>query len=412
MDGPSKHLSPEQSEEVLNTLQEILHSQHFSKSKRYPALLEYCVRNSLDHNLDALKERVIGYEVFGRAPDYDSNDDPVVRIAAGEVRRRLAQYFQEHPNAPLQMDLPSGHYAIDFKFSAGELPNVDTAEPDHGAASSVAENLPETESHLPNDRVTETRRGIAFSKRTIVTSALIFCVAASFGLWAFLHFFKQPNFWQPLVRVNRPVVVLLPPIFRKIESPSDPIVYLDGDVRLNTAIGATDICGALRDRGKHCQIMSAETTTLAEIYNNPVVLVGAIGDPWVQRLMEPLRFQFFREEVPSSPRWKYGYIVDRTQSAVNSPWFVDFISGPGQKEYFIIARFQSETTDAPVVIAAGLGSTSSRSAADYLASPEKMAQILSLAPPKWKGTNFEVVCQLELIKGQPGHVKVLATQFW
>jgi hypothetical protein len=42
-----------------------------------------------------LKERTIAVDVFGGEPTYDPGADPVVRISAGEVRKRLAQYYQE-----------------------------------------------------------------------------------------------------------------------------------------------------------------------------------------------------------------------------------------------------------------------------------------------------------------------------
>ena len=67
----------------------------FANSKRYPALLAYTVEQTLLGNAAELKERSIGIEVFGRSPSYDANADPVVRITAGEVRKRLSQYYYD-----------------------------------------------------------------------------------------------------------------------------------------------------------------------------------------------------------------------------------------------------------------------------------------------------------------------------
>jgi hypothetical protein len=86
--------SLEQRKLVLNTLQNLLESRHFYRSKRYPALLESAVRMGLEENSEPLKERSVGMEVFGRAPDYDTSTDPVVRIATGEVRKRIALDFR------------------------------------------------------------------------------------------------------------------------------------------------------------------------------------------------------------------------------------------------------------------------------------------------------------------------------
>lgn len=74
-------------------LTRVLESAPFRTSKRYPALLSYVVEKTLQGDTDSLKERTLGIEVFRREPEYDTNADPVVRIAAGEVRKRLAQYY-------------------------------------------------------------------------------------------------------------------------------------------------------------------------------------------------------------------------------------------------------------------------------------------------------------------------------
>jgi hypothetical protein len=42
-------------------------------------LLRYLVEKSGKGGEESLKERVIGVEVFGRSPDYNTGDDPIVR---------------------------------------------------------------------------------------------------------------------------------------------------------------------------------------------------------------------------------------------------------------------------------------------------------------------------------------------
>lgn len=79
---------------VRSQLEKIVSDARFVASKRYPCLLRYIVEQTLAGNEDNLKERTIGIEVFHRPPDYDTNADPVVRLCAAEVRKRLAQYYQ------------------------------------------------------------------------------------------------------------------------------------------------------------------------------------------------------------------------------------------------------------------------------------------------------------------------------
>src|SRR5664279_1677548 len=106
---------------VLKELDSILASYHFRGSKRYPALLKYIVDSTLDGRSGDLKERTLGVEVFGRDPDYDTSADPVVRLSAGEVRKRIAQYYHETGNSSrVQIDLPLGSYVPEFLLRGTE----------------------------------------------------------------------------------------------------------------------------------------------------------------------------------------------------------------------------------------------------------------------------------------------------
>src|SRR5580700_3329412 len=97
-------------------LERILANPLFKNSKRYPNLLRYVVERTLDGHPGELKERTLGIEVFGREPNYDTNLDPVVRTTAAEIRKRLAQYYQDPAHeAEVRIDLPLGSYAAKFQ---------------------------------------------------------------------------------------------------------------------------------------------------------------------------------------------------------------------------------------------------------------------------------------------------------
>ena len=100
---------------VLRELERVLASPQFSSSKRYPALLQYVVKNTLDGKSDLLKERTLGVEVFDRLPTYDTNADTVVRYTAGEVRKRLLLYYHEQGrSSQIRISLPAGSYVPEF----------------------------------------------------------------------------------------------------------------------------------------------------------------------------------------------------------------------------------------------------------------------------------------------------------
>ena len=99
-------------------LQRILLSPAFRGSRRCCRFLEYSIQHVLQGNAQQdLRERNIGIEVFQRAPDYDTAEDAIVRVTANEVRKRLAQFYQESgSDANPVITLPTGSYAACFRW--------------------------------------------------------------------------------------------------------------------------------------------------------------------------------------------------------------------------------------------------------------------------------------------------------
>jgi hypothetical protein len=99
-------------------LEELISGAAFKGSRRSGEFLKYIVEEALAGHLDSLKERVIGVELFGRAPTYDTGEDAIVRVTAREVRRRLLQHYEgaeEHP--PFRISLPLGSYVPEISPS-------------------------------------------------------------------------------------------------------------------------------------------------------------------------------------------------------------------------------------------------------------------------------------------------------
>ena len=101
-------------EAVLSQLEAILGSPSFSSSKRCQDFLRYVVMEALEGRADAIKERTIACDVFGKGAHHDSAEDSLVRVNAREVRKRLAACCESAPGAPLEIELPLGGYAPSF----------------------------------------------------------------------------------------------------------------------------------------------------------------------------------------------------------------------------------------------------------------------------------------------------------
>src|SRR5256885_9924922 len=95
---------------IREELQRILVAPSFRSSKRCSEFLRFVVEETLQGRQEDLKERTLGVSLFGRSPAYDTPGDPVVRVKANEVRKRLAQYYDDHSDGPLRIDLAPGSY--------------------------------------------------------------------------------------------------------------------------------------------------------------------------------------------------------------------------------------------------------------------------------------------------------------
>jgi TolB-like protein/Tfp pilus assembly protein PilF len=114
-----EEFSPERLGLVRDHLKDVFASKAFAGSKRAQDFLQLIVEHALAGRLDSLRERMIGAEMFGRSIDYDTANDAVVRVKATEVRRKLAQYYQESTRPTLvRIELASGSYVPKFHWES------------------------------------------------------------------------------------------------------------------------------------------------------------------------------------------------------------------------------------------------------------------------------------------------------
>src|SRR5215472_12086729 len=101
--------------DVRKQLDRILSSAAFVRNERLSRFLSFVVQHALGGNTDQLKESLLGIEVFGRAPGYDTRSDSVVRTEAAKLRVRLTEYYTgEGASDQVIIELPKGGYTPVF----------------------------------------------------------------------------------------------------------------------------------------------------------------------------------------------------------------------------------------------------------------------------------------------------------
>jgi hypothetical protein len=422
---------------VRDQLDKILSHSLFAQSKRYPGLLRFVVEQTLAGNTDHLKERLIGIEVFGRAPDYDANADPVVRVTAGEIRKRLAQYYYDPEHAEeLRIELPTGGYLPHFVWPVDSAShNLNTSEKTGAELVPRLESLADPADELPGFEhpARHTRLGHHYSGTTghLVATVLMVVAALLVGLLAGYRFHSPrpqapvdhtvQDFWQPVTAGDSIVTICLGEPARDTSDDNDwskPIphtvaseplyvhLHLSGLFALADVITLTRVEVPLLAEHKPFRVTAASEASFGELREGPVVLIGAFDNLWVMRLTRNLPFGFDSSNGTA-------LIVDRN-SKTHTTWATDW-DQPYEKlarDYAIIGRIRDPITGQPVILASGISEEGTEAAGELISNATDLKKLLQNAPPNWRSMNMEAVVETQVIDGHAGPPAVRAVKFW
>jgi hypothetical protein len=398
-------------EEVRSQLQKILSSSVFQNSKRYAAVLKYIVDQTLEGAGDRLKERTIGIEVFQRAPDYDTSTDHAVRSAVAEVRKRLAQYYQQAPRDRLRIEVQPGSYMPQFRRAEEALPlAAPAAHPGPATAEGAASGQV-----APASEALHRRPGFAW---------LAVASVAAIGVAALIWFFARPSdtydkFWNPILSSHSPVLLCIgnveggrrPLEETPILNPTMPLSDFHNSpaetVNVYDAFTMARFAGLIAASGRQFQFASQSDATFTDLQNGPTILVGLLNNNWTVRLVSRLRF-YVEQPTPNQVS-----IRDRN-SPQNHEWAIDYGTPylDVTRDYALVLRMVDPKTEQMVVVAAGITVFGTTAAADFLTNRKEMKKLAAIAPPGWENKNMEIVLSTDVISGRSGPATVVAAQFW
>ncbi len=160
---------------VNSHLHDVLISDAFKGSKRSQDFLQLVVEHVLAGRLDSLRERTLGVEMFGRRIDYDTANDAVVRVKASEVRKKLAQYYQNLQTPPaVRIALPSGSYVPLFYFESPPVASAVQPTPHSSESASDHQESPSADIFQAQRRISRpTWLLLALSILGVVLLALV-----------------------------------------------------------------------------------------------------------------------------------------------------------------------------------------------------------------------------------------------
>ncbi len=380
----------------------------FKVSRRCQTLLQYLVEYALRGETAHPKERTLGREVFGRAPDYDTNDDPVVRTTSSDIRKRIAQYYHDPQHgAELRIDLPPGSYLPEF-----HLPELPLPEAPPGEKVAAPPVIPTT-----------------LSDRWVIPRKVPIIVAAACLAFGGLRFFwlRTPSsldrFWSPILDRSQTLSVCVPvSLPQRMGDNRPPMMETLGmpSVGLTDNLALFQILRFLDSRKArlNVKLMSfafplASTPSeapllpsLAELRTGPAIFIG--NSDWSKRLIAPLRFHE-RDDDASDMFW----IEDR-QNPNMKAWSgkIDQSYDSYTTDYAVISRVFDPTTGQTIVVVSGLGLHGTAAAAELITDPNSMSQVAAKNSPDWKRKNLQIVISTRIAGDSWSPPQILAKYFW
>lgn len=400
---------------VQQQLDKLLATSLFNSSKRYPSFLKFVVSRSLAGENDQLKERILGVEIFGRPADYDTHTDPIVRVTAAEIRKRIEQYYQDPKHSQeIRFFLPAGSYAPQFSWP-GRPAGLSTIRPREPIA--VAE-LRVALADEPNvDLVQPPKKG-NWRRNVVAVAVAVGLLAAASVAWSTSRQTALRQFWDPFIRTSEPTLFSIADQrqyssirLRDAADPQKEITLNDSMVAIiiDDVSPLVNIAGLLRTYGKNYRVLGESSTTLTDLRRGPSVFIGAFDNGWTLRLTAPLKYHFAND--PGMSRF---WIEDRA-NPTKRDWVLDRSvqqQTGTYKDYAIVARLVDPNTEQFVVIAAGIGRGGTVAAGEFLVDTNRMEEMLKQVPQDWKRKNLEVVLETQVIDGRSGPPRVTTADVW
>lgn len=411
---------------ILDELERILSSRYFRSATRSKQFLEYVVRHSLEGQAEQLKERTIGTDVFHRPASYATGDDAVVRVQAGEVRRRLDQYYQSvaPSESQIRIELPVGSYSAHFRSG-----------PVHAAQEIAPPSLPDA-SPVVAHKKPRTWLWLLVALIAVVT------LIGGAAIRRNYHPAQKSTlnqFWGPALASRQPVLICLakPIAYRPVEeiyrrysrthpgtfqteadrtntplplSPNEKLtwgdlfVYDDYGVAGGDVYAAVALSGLMGKFDKPMQLRVGNSYSYADLRNSPAVVIGGFNNKWTMQLTANLHYAFVED---------HGNYMIRERSTGGQVWRTKLNeAGETTEDYGIVTRLVDSKTGQFTVTAAGIGPMSTEAAGELVSNPQYLETALRRAPANWPNGNLELVVHTVVTDDIPGPPQVVAASYW
>lgn len=403
-------------EQFLAQIEKLVNSSVLHGSESLCKLLRYLARHALDHPGAPIKEYQIATEVFGRSADFDPQLDSMVRVQAGRLRAKLAEYYSANGHDdPILVDLPKGTYLLAFHHRPPTAPRPHPASLENGWDAGAQ----------PNRRwmIATISLAILFFVATAVSLVLVIGRnSARAGLP--LDSSEVPTafrvFWNGFVSgEEEPWVIFSNAAFvgrpetgmRYYENTRDKGAFiLDHYTGVGEVLAIHELDRVFDSLHKQIRVKRGSLFSLDDAKNNNLIFVGSPFEN-LTLLDIPGTQEFVFRRADSGPRKGDEAIINvHPRSGEPKMFFGPLGNVTLTEDYAVIALVKGLNPGQSLLILAGTTTIGTQAAVEYVCRQNSVQELLLRLPVSDKGqlNPFEAVIRVKVARGVPVGTELIA----
>lgn len=400
----------------LAVVEKLIRSKALHGSESLCKLLRYLAQLSLEHPDAPIKEYQIATELFGRQSDFNPQLDSVVRVQAGRLRAKLAEYYaSDGAEDPTVVELAKGSYHLTFHPAtpASTPPAVVTAP--LVEREFVPRSIFVLSVSILSLLLVASLAGLFILRSRATTSAgkagLVASTPAPFEIF-WKGFRKGPQ--QPWVIFSNALFVGRPDLgLRYYDAKRDAkSVVFDHYTGVGEVLAIHRLDTVFTLFGEKLRVKRGSLFTLDDAEDTDLIFVGSPAEN-LSLLEIPGSQEFQFRIVPSGPRAGNTEIVNAHPQPGEASEYLASPSGvPLTEDFAVIALLHGPDPSRCVLILAGTTTLGTQGAVEFVTSEETLATLLSrLSVTKPTGLRpFEALIRVKVARGVPSSTELVAVR--
>jgi hypothetical protein len=410
-------------EQLFQQIDNIIKSHSLRGSESLCKLLQYLAKQSLDHPDAPLKEYQIATEVYGRPAGFDPQSDSTIRVQAGRLRLKLAEYYAGEGSAdPILVKIPKGSYHLIFEARPVELPpQTQTAPSREPLPRSVVD-----ESVLARWRIAAILLLAGLVTALIVMGSLLWNRKLPEPTMAAPSAPRTAGslavFWRPFTSGDdEPWVIFSNAAF--VGRPETGMRYYNSrqDSKSTvhdhyTGVGEVLAIHALDDAfgtlGRRIRVKRGSLFTLDDVRNNNLIFVGSPSEN-LSLLDIPGTQEFVFQRVASGRRQGDLSIVNKHPKPGEVGTYLASPSDvPLTEDYSVVGLVPGFGSGRFVMILAGTTTFGTQGAVEFVCRQESVEKLMHEIPGSSAGAikPFEALVRVKIARGVPVGTELVAVR--